>query len=152
MLSVRAVTESDAAAWRRLWAGYVAFYNASLSDEITDHTWRRILDPAAPVIGRVAECGVAEREGHVAGFSVSVIHEGTWTRAPVCYLEDMFVDPAARGGGIGRALIGDLVALGRQRGWSRLYWHTRAGNDAARRLYDRFAAADDFVRYRMTLD
>ena len=161
MLTIRAVAESDAAAWRRLWAGYVAFYAATVADEITEHTWRRMLDPAAPVIGRVAECGVAEcgvaecgvaeGDGHVAGFSVSVIHEGTWTLAPVCYLEDLFVDPAARGGGIGRALIEDLVDLGRQRGWSRLYWHTRAGNTAARRLYDRFAAADDFVRYRMTL-
>jgi len=35
-------------------------------------------------------------------------------------------------------------------GWSRLYWHTRAGNLAARRLYDAFVQADDFVRYRLT--
>ena len=42
--------------------------------------------------------------------------------------------------------------LGRDRGWSRLYWHTRASNEAARRLYDKFVNADDFVRYRMILD
>ncbi|HEY8263776.1 MAG TPA: GNAT family N-acetyltransferase, partial [Methyloceanibacter sp.] len=37
-------------------------------------------------------------------------------------------------------------------GWSRLYWHTRESNVAARRLYDKFAKADDFVRYRLVLN
>ena len=69
-----------------------------------------------------------------------------------CYLEDLFVDPAARGHGIGEALIQDLIDIGRERGWSRLYWHTRASNEAARRLYDKFVHADDFVRYRLILD
>ena len=35
----------------------------------------------------------------------------------------------------------------RAEGWSRLYWMTKRDNEAARRLYDRFTAADDFVRY-----
>jgi GNAT superfamily N-acetyltransferase len=56
-----------------------------------------------------------------------------------------------RGRGLGRALIEDLIALGRARGWSRLYWHTRQGNATARRVYDRFVKADDFVRYKMLL-
>ncbi|MGH6862626.1 MAG: GNAT family N-acetyltransferase, partial [Phyllobacterium sp.] len=85
MIIVRAIAESDANSWRRLWAGYVAFYETSLTDEITDHTCRRMYDPSAPVIGRVAE-----RDGNVAGFSMSVLHEGTWTLAPICYLEDLF--------------------------------------------------------------
>jgi GNAT superfamily N-acetyltransferase len=82
---------------------------------------------------------------------LSVIHPGSWTLQPICYLEDLFVDPQARGRGIGRALIDDLVALARARGWSRLYWHTKASNETARRLYDRYVAADDFVRYRLFL-
>jgi hypothetical protein len=48
-------------------------------------------------------------------------------------------------------LIQDLLDLARARHWSRLYWHTRAGNPA-RRLYDDFAEADDFVRYRVLFD
>jgi len=147
MLIVRDVAADDEAAWRRLWAGYLDFYETRLPDAVTAHTWRRMIDPSQPLAGRIAERG-----GRVEGFTVTVIHEGTWTTAPVGYLEDLFVDPAARGHGIGRALIQDLVELGRARGWSRLYWHTRAGNAAARRLYDRFAAADDFVRYRLNLD
>lgn len=146
MVNIRDAAPGDEAAWRRLWDRYLAFYEASIEEQVTAETWRRILDRSAALIGRVAE-----RQGAVVGFSVSVIHQGTWTTAPVCYLEDLFVDPAARALGIGRALIQDLIDLGRARGWSRLYWHTQANNQPARRLYDRFVRADDFVRYRLSL-
>jgi GNAT superfamily N-acetyltransferase len=69
--------------------------------------------------------------------------------APICYLEDLFVDPNYRNRGLGRLLIQDLVDLAKIRGWARLYWHTQAANPA-RRLYSEFAGADDFVRYRLT--
>jgi GNAT superfamily N-acetyltransferase len=74
------------------------FYQTDLPPDITDLTWRRLLDPAVPMIGRIAEC-----DGAIAGFSVSVVHVGTWFSGPACYLEDLFVDPARRGSGIGRA-------------------------------------------------
>ena len=82
------------------------------------------------------------------GFSVSVLHDGTWVPNPVCHLEDLFVDPMFRGKGVGRRLIQDLINLAKERNWSSLYWHTREGNPA-RCLYDEFAQADDFVRYRL---
>jgi GNAT superfamily N-acetyltransferase len=143
---IRDPTPEDEAAWRRLWAGYVAFYEANVPDAVTSGTWARLLDPNFGMIGRLAE-----RDGAVVGFTISVIHFGSWTLQPVCYLEDLFVDPQARGHGIGRALIDDLVALARARGWSRLYWHTKASNETARRLYDRYVEADDFIRYRLFL-
>jgi GNAT superfamily N-acetyltransferase len=142
---IREALASDEAGWRRLWSRYNAFYEAEVAPSVTDATWQRVLDSASPLIGRVAL-----REGQCVGFSNSVLHEGTWVVAPVCYLEDLFVDPDCRGQGIGRALIADLVSLGRERGWSQVYWHTRAGNPA-RKLYDEFVEADDFVRYRLSL-
>lgn len=142
---VRDAKGADEGAWRRLWAGYNDFYAATVPPEITDRTWARALDPGVPLF-----CRVIEVDGLPAGFSLNVLHEGTWTADPVCYLEDLFVDPDRRGAGLGRRLIQDLVELGRARGWSHLYWHTRRDNPA-RRLYDEFVAADDFVRYRMTL-
>jgi len=145
-LLVRDPRPDDEAAWRHLWAGYVAFYDADVPDAVTAGTWARLLDPNSGMIGRLAEVN-----GAVLGFTVSVIHPGSWTLQPVCYLEDLFVDPQARGHGIGRALINDLVALARARSWSRLYWHTKTSNETARRLYDRYVEADDFVRYRMFL-
>ncbi len=136
---------ADEAPWRKPWDAYAAFYEAVLAPEITTLTWQRILDPHSPIIGRIAEDG-----GEVIGFSVSVLHEGTWAPNLVCYLEDLFVDPEFRGNGAGGLLIQDLLGLGNERKWSGLYWHTRAGNPA-RRLYDEFIEADDFVRYRIRI-
>ena len=144
---IRDPRPDDEAAWRQLWSGYVDFYEAEINDAVTAATWQRLFTPGSGMFGRIAEW-----DGAVAGFTVSVVHPGSWTLAPLCYLEDLFVEPAARGHGIGRALIQDLIALARERGWSRVYWHTRQGNATARLLYDRFAKADDFVRYRIFLD
>ena len=142
MITVRATSSADEPRWRELWAGYNAFYEASVPEEVTRHTWRRILDPAYPVMGRVAEL-----DGRVVGFTNSILHESTWASAPVCYLEDLFVDAGVRGGGVGRKLLEDLLALARQNGWPHVYWHTRDSNTTARKLYDTFTLADDFVKY-----
>lgn len=155
MITIRDPQAPDEEGWRRLWSGYVHFYAADVPEVVTAATWQRMLDPAAPLFGRLAVQrdaeGIAAAPERIVGFAVCVLHAGTWTLDPVCYLEDLFVDPPARGGGVGRALIEDLVSLARAGGWSRLYWHTRASNAAARRLYDCFGAADDYVRYRLVL-
>ena len=147
MITVRGATSSDEPRWRELWAGYNAFYETDVPESITQSTWRRILNPAVPMLGRVAEL-----DGRVAGFSISVLHESSWEAAPICYLEDLFVDQSTRGGGVGRMLLQDLVVLARGNGWPKIYWHTRGNNVTARRLYDTFTRADDFVRYVVSLD
>ena len=139
---IRAVLPSDEPAWRALWQGYCEFYRTQLPPEVTDRTWQRVLDPDSAVM-----CVVAEVEGQVYGFANCVVHENTWESQPVCYLEDLFVTPAARGHGIAGALIEWLRNAMRAEGWARLYWMTAADNKDARRLYDRFAEADGFVRY-----
>lgn len=141
-VTVRDPTAADEAAWRALWSQYNAFYAATIAEAITARTWQRILDPQSPIFARLAMVDDA-----AAGFSASVLHEGTWVMAPICYLEDLFVAPAFRGRGCGRMLIADLIDRAQRNGWSQLYWHTRADNPA-RRLYDEFISADDFVRYR----
>jgi GNAT superfamily N-acetyltransferase len=60
----------------------------------------------------------------LVGFAICLVHEATWVKEPVCYLEDLFLDEAARGQGIGKALLDDLVTKARSNGWARLYWHT----------------------------
>jgi GNAT superfamily N-acetyltransferase len=142
-ITVRDPMAADEAAWRVLWSGYNAFYETNIPEAVTANTWQRILDPASAIFARLAIA-----QGEVAGFATSVLHEGTWSIAPVCYLEDLFVAPQYRGRGVGRFLIQDLVDRGKANGWARLYWHTRSDNPA-RRLYDAFAKADDFVRYRL---
>jgi len=143
---VRAAEARDEAAWRELWRGYLTFYEADVSEAVTARTWARMLTGEDGVVGRVAAS-----DGQVVGFSVAMVHAGSWSIGPVCYLEDLFVSRAARGAGIGRALIDDLLALARQRGWETLYWHTRESNATARRLYDSYTKADDFVRYLLNV-
>lgn len=142
--TIRAALPQDEAQWRKLWADYLAFYSVALAPDITDLTWRRIFDPASAIFMRVAVV-----DGLVKGFALCLTHEGTWTRARDCYLEDLFIDADARGKGLGRALLDDLVALSKAEGWPRLYWHTEETNTNARKLYDRYVESDGHIRYRI---
>lgn len=143
-IHIRDAEPSDEAAFRKLWTSYLAFYEVTLADDVTDHTWARILDPASRVAMRVAKV-----DGQLAGFAIHHFHDSTWVKTPDCYLEDLFLDETFRGKGIGRALMEDLVSLCAKNGWSRLYWHTDEGNVTARKLYDSFVKSDGHVRYRI---
>ena len=145
-IRIRDPVAADEQGWRRLWSDYNTFYEVCIPESVSARTWQRILDPASTIF-----CRIAMIDDEIAGFSISVLHQSTWTVMPVCYLEDLFVAPQFRGQGCGRLLIQDLLDRAKSKGWSRLYWHTRVSNPA-RALYDEFATADDFVRYRLTLD
>lgn len=145
-LTIRDLRNSDEAAWRPLWDGYLDFYETDLAEETTAATWRRLLDPATPMSGLVAERG-----GALVGLVHCVFHPYTWGDGDACYLEDLFVDPAVRGSGAGRRLIETVVERARAAGCGRVYWHTHMNNERARKLYDSFALADDFVRYVVPL-
>jgi GNAT superfamily N-acetyltransferase len=140
---VRALDQADEAAWRRLWAGYCNFYEVVMSDEQTNFTWTRLIDPASPIKGLVA----FNPAGRIVGICNYLLHENTWTSSPVCYLEDLFVEPNIRGGGVGEALIQEVIDLMKIHGWARVYWNTKENNYRARGLYDKFARVDGFVRY-----
>lgn len=145
-MQIRDCEAADYAQWRRLWDMYLAFYKVVLPEEVTAQTWARLMDAGSPVQARLAVQG-----GMVVGFAIHHHHGSTWVLGQDGYLEDLFVETDARGQGIGRALLQDVIALGRARGWARIYWHTDAGNAQARALYDDFTAADGHIRYRMTL-
>jgi len=146
-MSIRDATAADEAGFRRLWDAYLAFYDVTLDPAVTDQTWARILDPVSPLSARVA----VDAAGKVQGFAVWHHHIASWHLANDLYLEDLFVDAAARGTGLGRALLDDLFALARARGFGRIYWHTDEGNARARSLYDSYAPADGHIRYRLKL-
>jgi len=143
-LIIRDPLESDEAAWRKLWAGYLAFYKTEVPEEVTAFTWARILDPGSRMAMRLAE-----EDGAVIGFAIHHYHDSTWSIAPEGYLEDLFVDGTVRGKGAGRALIDDLIAISKRHGWSGIYWHTSQDNARARKLYDGYVETDDHIRYRL---
>ena len=58
---IRDLISGDEAEWRRLWSGYLAFYETELSETVTASTWQRLVTPGSPMFGRIAECQGAER-------------------------------------------------------------------------------------------
>jgi ribosomal protein S18 acetylase RimI-like enzyme len=142
-ITIRRIEARDEGRWRELWDGYCRFYERDLSEAITRHTWERILDAACPVHAIVAD----HASNGVIGMANYVIHENTWTLTPVCYLEDLFVDPGQRANGVGSELIDWLLAEMIEQRWSRLYWNTRENNYRARGLYDKYTPHSGFVRY-----
>jgi GNAT superfamily N-acetyltransferase len=142
--TIRPLAPGDRPAWDRLWQGYLAFYGVEVAPEVTEQTWARIMDPLVDLHG----IAVLGRSGDVAGICHYFFHPATWSVGPYCYLEDLFVDPAERGGGLGRALIEAVYRAADGRGAARVYWHTHEDNAAARRLYDKVASHQGFILYR----
>lgn len=146
-IRIRPIEATDEAAWRDLWAGYLTFYEAALPESTTDATWSRIIGDDDAFGGLVAE---HEATGAILGIANFILHPSTWSESSFCLLNDLFVSPQARGLGAGRALIQHLIALGKSKGWARVYWVTKEDNAVARTLYDSFAPADGFIRYNIT--
>ncbi len=150
MTTIRPATPSDYDQWLPLWQGYNAFYGRSgataLSDEVTQTTWSRFLDPAEPM-----HCLVAEQNGKLVGLVHSIFHRTTISVALTCYLQDLFTQKEVRGQGIGRKLIEAVYLQASQAGSARVYWLTHETNEVATKLYDRIAEKSGFVVYRMPI-
>ena len=78
---------------------------------------------------------VAEQDGAVAGFALWFLNYSTWLGEHGIYLEDLYVTPAVRGSGLGRALLAELARICVQRGYSRLEWSVLDWNEPARGFY-----------------
>jgi GNAT superfamily N-acetyltransferase len=145
-VKIRKIQTEDEVRWRALWAAYGRFYHVELSEAVTRHTWTRIMDPASQVHAIVAE----DDAGEVIGFCNYVIHENTFHLTPVCYLEDLFVEPEKRAAGVGKLLIDWLADEMKAQGWCRIYWHTQESNYRARGLYDKYGPHSGNVRYAIS--
>ena len=141
---VRAIRRGDRERWAPLWRAYLDFYRAQWSLEVANATFARIFDPLEPV-----HAVVAERDGELIGFSHYLFQRSTWLINPQCYLQDLYVGEAERGGGVGRALIGAVVAAAKDAGAARVFWNTHETNAVARRLYDAVAERSGFIQYRI---
>jgi GNAT superfamily N-acetyltransferase len=147
---VRPVTDADFSAWKPLWDGYNAFYGRSgptaLPEAITKVTWSRFLDAHEPM-----HALVAERDGELLGLAHYLFHRSTISESNNCYLQDLYTVQAARGLGVGRALIDAVYAKAVDAGAGRVYWQTHESNTTAMQLYDKVAEKSGFVVYRKPL-
>src|ERR1700733_10143542 len=85
-------------------------------------------------------CDIAEWTGEVGGFAVWFINFSTFSGRSGIYLEDLFVRPAVRGKGIGKALLAHLAKQCVTNNWSRLQWSVLDWNEPSIAFYKSLGA------------
>lgn len=140
---IRPLVASDEADWRRLWTEYLAFYNTKVAEEVYASTFARLLGSDPQDFNGL----IATVDGRAMGITHYLFHRHAWKIENVCYLQDLYVAPEARGTGLGRRLIEAVYAAADANGTPAVYWLTQDFNATARQLYDRIAKVTPFIRY-----
>lgn len=130
-------------AWERLYAGYAAFYRVTQTPEMRARVWGWIMDPAHEVKAFVAVDG----DGKPLGLAHYRPFARPLSASTGGFLDDLFVDPEARGQRVADALIEAVAAEGRARGWSVIRWITADDNYRGRGVYDRLATRTMWITY-----
>ena len=139
-VAIAALRATDREAWQPLARGYKEFYKTPTTEAEYDAAWSRIL-------ARKEVFGLGAKEGgELLGIAHYLFHASAWADR-VCYLQDLFVAPHARGKGVARALIEAVAREAREQGAARYYWLTQEHNATARLLYDNVARFNGFIRY-----
>jgi GNAT superfamily N-acetyltransferase len=115
--------------------------------ETTEDDLRRALfDPGPKVFALVAEIA-----GRVVGMAIYFVSFSTWTGRHGLYLEDLFVEPAQRSAGVGRALMSALAARSLRLGYKRLEWAVLDWNESAISFYRNLGAVamDEWTTFRL---
>ncbi len=143
-LLVRPLRAEDEARWRVLWKGYLDYYETSVSQEVYETAFQRMLS------GEEGEFHgmVAELDGELVGLVHYLFHRHGWKLEKVCYLQDLYTDPSVRGKSIGRALIEATYKAADANGTPNVYWLTQDFNAPGRRLYDRVGKVTPFIKYQ----
>jgi len=148
--AIRPAVRGDVAAIVRLIHGLAEFEKLAHLVQVTPESLAPHLFGDRPV----AEALVAERAGRVVAFALFFTNFSTFLARPGLYLEDLFVEPEARGQGVGQALLEHLARLAASRGCGRFEWSVLDWNEGAIRFYQRMGATvmPDWRICRMTTD
>ena len=141
---VRPLRADDRPQWRALWHDYLVFYETTIPDEVYETTWQRLLTPNVDPFGLCA----ADEDDRLLGILHYLFHVTCWSVAPKCYLQDLFVADAARGRGVGRALMAAAYEAADRHGVCDVYWTTQHFNHTARKLYDQVGVLTPFIKYK----
>lgn len=142
-LELRALQPEDKPQWTLLWRDYLAFYETTRPQEIYDVYFDRLLGNDPQDYNAI----VAQADGKLVGLAHYLFHRHGWSVENTCYLQDLYAVPAARGLGVGRALIEGVYAAADAANVPTVYWNTQDFNDTARRLYDRVGVKTPFIKY-----
>ena len=148
MLTIRPATRADAPVIASL-VRELADYEKLLHEaKATAVDFERELDAPNPVIHVL----IAEWNGAPAGFALYFFNFSTFVGRPGLYLEDLFVRPAQRSHGIGRALLRALARIARERNCGRMEWAVLDWNEPALRFYQTLGARQlkEWIIHRLT--
>ena len=148
MLNIRPATRADAPVIASL-VRELAEYEKLLDEaKATAQDFLRELEAPNPVIHVL----IAEWDGEPAGFALYFFNFSTFVGRPGLYLEDLFVRPAQRKHGIGRALLRALARVAEQRGCGRMEWAVLDWNEPALRFYKSLDARqmNEWIIHRLT--
>jgi GNAT superfamily N-acetyltransferase len=138
---------ADKQDWRRLYEGYATFYKMPMSDEIADRVWSWLHDKDHVLEALVARDGA----GRLLGLAHFRPMPRPLTGTTAGFLDDLFVDPAARGKNVGARLIKAMAEEAKRRGWTLIRWLTADDNYRARGRYDKLAKRTMWITYQMDL-
>jgi ribosomal protein S18 acetylase RimI-like enzyme len=143
---VTELRDGDRRGWDDLYRGYLEFYEVDSPPAKLDRVWDWLRDPLHELDGIVVR---ATADGPAAGLA----HYRPFTRplhgSVGCFLDDLFVTPAARGTGAVDALLAELRRIAAGRDWDVVRWITRETNSRARSTYDRLASQTNLITYEM---
>lgn len=132
------------AEWDMLYAAYAEFYKVEQTQEMRDRTWGWIMEGRIYCLMALNEAGTPVGFAHIREFLRPL------SSTVAGYLDDLFVDPAERGGGVVNLLFDAAKTLGREQNWSVIRWITRDDNYRARSVYDKVATRTNWVTYDLT--
>jgi len=139
---IRAIQPSDKAQWARLFVAYGVFYETAFTQEIVDGVFAKLVGDTTEIQGLVAL-----NDDKVVGFALYRALYDTFTDGPAWHLDDLFVDPAARGTGVATDLIEAVTIVARENGGGTIRWITAADNETAQRVYNKLATRKTWVTY-----
>lgn len=155
MTTIRTATPDDAATILGFIVDLAVYERAPDAVEATEDVLRAQLASDHPPF----ECLIASHDvdgsgARDVGMALFFPTYSTWTGLPGIRLEDLWVDPAARGRGVGLGLLRALAGLTLERGGARLEWDVLDWNEPSIRFYEAVGAVakDDWITYRLSDD
>ena len=136
MLTLRAATREDVGLIRQLIYELAEYEREPAAAVATEEDLLR--DGFGPI--PFFHVVVAEWDGQAAGFALYFFNYSPWQGRPGLYLEDLFVRPALRGKGIGRALLAHLARIALEKGCGRFVWQVLDWNEPSIRFYESLGA------------
>jgi len=134
MTTIEVADEPDLPELLTLMRGYCDFYEVAPSDDALLSMSRALIaDPAREGLQLIAR----DAQGKAIGFATIFWSWSTSQAARIGIMNDLFVEPAARGTGVAEALIQQCVDRARTRGAAVLAWQTALDNHRAQKVYDR---------------